>query len=120
MTRTVLDLGSAVAQKLGIIDSAANVPAEDQALIARVYNDLLEEWKERGVAYWAAGEIPNSVFQAVVLIIAGAVSTDYGMAEPVETDETGAQAPITAIGWRKLRRHMAKPASGSKITADYF
>jgi len=125
MARSKADLATHVLQFLGVLDAAASPSAEDAAYVEARYDDLRDELVDKGLAYWPSttrttAEIPAVVFSAASMILAGRCSPTFQVAEPNVTDDDGKQMPASAKGWRDLRRHLAKPASGQPTQATYY
>lgn len=125
MARSKADLATAVLQLLGVLDATESPSAEDGAYVEARYDDLREELIDKGQAYWPSttrttAEIPAVVFSAMTMILAGRCAPTFQMPEPAVTDDDGKQMPASAKGWRDLRRHLAKPASGAPTRATYF
>lgn len=124
-SKTKQQLSEAVGTRLGIRSAVEALSAEDSQLIEQAYDAWREEAIDKGRAYWpntnrTTAEIPNAVFNAVVLIIAGRVAADFQRDEPVVTDDDGKQMTATAKGNRDLIRHLAKPASGNPVSSTYY
>lgn len=125
MAQTKQQLAEAVANRLSLLMAGEALSALDSDLIERTYDTWREEAIDKGRAYWpnttrTTSEIPNAVFNALVLIIAGRVAPDFGKAEPEVTDDDGRKMTATAKGNRDLIRHLAKPASGNPVSATYY
>ena len=125
MARSKADLATHVLQFLGVLDAAASPSAEDSAYVEARYDDLREELVDKGLAYWPSttrttAEIPAVVFSAASMILAGRCAPTFQVAERVVTDDDGKQMPASAKGWRDLRRHLAKPASGQPTRATFY
>ena len=125
MARTKADLSTATLQLLAVLDATESPAAEDAAYVEARYDDLRDELVDKGLAYWpntnrTTAEIPAVVFSALTMILAGRCSVTFRVAEPTVTDDDGKQMPASAKGWRDLRRHLAKPASGRPTPATYF
>lgn len=125
MARSKADLAKATLQLLGILDATESPSAEDGDYVEARYDDLRSELIDKGQAYWPSttrttAEIPAVVFSAVTMILAGRCAMAFQVAEPTVTDDDGKQMPASAKGWRDLRRHLAKPASGQPTRATYF
>lgn len=125
MARSKADLAVATLQTLGVLDATESPSAEDTTLVEDRYDDLRAELIDKGQAYWPSttrttAEIPAVVFSACTMILAGRCASAFGVQEPVVTDDDGKQMPASAKGWRDLRRHLAKPASGQPTPATYY
>jgi hypothetical protein len=125
MARSKADLATATLQLIGVLDATEAPSAEDSAYVEARYDDLRDELVDKGLAYWPSttrttAEIPAVVFSAAAMILAGRCAPTFQVAEPVVTDDDGKQMPASAKGWRDLRRHLAKPASGQPTRATYY
>lgn len=90
--------------------------AQDEQYVLRVYDDKLEELKDDNAAYWNSDDnIPPLVYRALVELISNEVSGAYGVpTSPAERRQN------EIIIMRRLRKIMAKPASGQPIAAEYY
>jgi hypothetical protein len=125
MARSKADLATATLQLIGVLDATESPSAEDGAYVENRYDDLREELVDKGQAYWPSttrttAEIPAVVFSACTMILAGRCAPAFSVPEPTVTDDDGKQMPCSAKGWRDLRRHLAKPASGNPTSANYY
>lgn len=118
--RTKTELSTATLRKLRIVAADETPSAADAAFVENAYDDKLEEWRERDMAYWentgrAVAEIPNVVFPTLVLLMANEVQTDFGQAQKLE-DQIAREDVIL----RRLRRHTAMASSGEPTEVEYF
>jgi hypothetical protein len=126
MARTKNQLIDRALRRLGVLDADESASGSDLSYCAGEYDTMLERLRDDGLAYWpntngTTAEIPDVVFDGLASVLAGRVSVAFGKAEMAETDEaTGEQMPISAAGYRKLRRHIASRHSGEAVKAVYF
>lgn len=118
--RTKTELSTAALRKLKAVAADETPSATDALFVENVYDDKLEEWRERDVAYWentgrAVAEIPNIVFPTLVLLMANEVQGDFGQPQKME-DQVAREDVIL----RRLRRHTAMPSSGEPTDVEYF
>lgn len=123
--KTKRELSTSVARKLGIVDALHSPAAADAAYIEGEYDDLLSLYESKETIYWPntgrdVEEIPEAVFSALRDILCGNVNGAFGVDEPVVADERGARIPISTRGWRNLKKHVARPASGFPAKARFF
>lgn len=125
MARSKADLATDALRLLKVVASDENPSAADASDAEGTYDDLRSELIDKGLAYWPSttrttAEIPAVVFRALAMILAARLAPKYGMEAPMTHDDDGKQVPMVAKGFRDLRRHMAKPASGVATPATYF
>lgn len=125
MARTKVDLARKALSLIISVDAVQGPSAEDSQTAEDSYDDLREELIDKGLAYWpntnrTTAEIPAVVFLPVAYILAGRLALEFGASEPMVADDDGKQVTASAKGFRDLRRHMAKPASGRPTPATYF
>jgi hypothetical protein len=125
MARTKADLATEALRLLREIGADESPSAADGSEAENAYDDLRSELIDKGLAYWPSttrttAEIPAVVFRPVAMILAARLAPKYGKPEPVVADDDGKQVPMVAKGFRDLRRHLAKPASGLPTPATYF
>jgi hypothetical protein len=115
MARTRQELAKAVLQELGELDAMEEPAAEDAALIKRTYDDKLEQMRDDDLVYWSADEIPNAIFLPLKDLVTNEVRGAFG--EPMPAADKQAQEDFIM---KRIRKHMARPATGLPTKADYF
>ena len=115
MSRTTQQLATAVLEEMGALDALSTPSAEDAALIKRVYADKHEMLFDRNLAYWPLAEIPNSIFLIVRDLVMNECSGAFG--RPVTPEDKVSRETIIL---RRLRAHMGRESSGTRISAEYF
>lgn len=125
MAKTKNQLVERALLRIGVLDAGESPSAEDNVYVGGEYDALRAKWQDRGLCYWpntnaTTSEIPDVVFDAVANILAGAIAPAFGEAEPVIPDENGSPMPISAIGYRDLKRHIYKRSSGEPTRAVFY
>jgi hypothetical protein len=126
MAKTRNQLIDRTLRRLGVLDADESASGSDLAYCAGEYDTLLEQMRDDGLAYWpntngTTAEIPDVVVNALTSVLAGRVASAFGKPDMAETDpQTGEQLPISAAGYRQLRRHIATRHAGEPVKAVYF
>jgi len=115
MSKTQAELATAVLRDLGIVNATDSPSAADSAYVLGKYTTTLEEWADNDLAYWAANEIPEAIFDAVTALIANRCMNAFGIGQSLDEQY---QREIVLL--RPLRRHCAKRRSGKPIKAVYY
>lgn len=115
MPRTRQELAVEVMRELGELGASEQPSAEDAALIKARYDDKLEQWRDDDLVYWSADEIPNAIFLPIKDVIVNEVRGVFG--EPVPPEEKILKEDILM---RRIRRHIARNATGLPTRAEYF
>lgn len=110
-TRTRADLAKRALQRLGVLQSDEDPDTADGLLVEREYADLLTILKDEGLAYWPENEVPGVVFLPLTDLLANQVAPHFGKPSSAEVEE---------MAKRRLRRHIAKPASGEPTRGQAF
>ena len=126
MAKTKRELVSDALVALRVIGAAETPTAEDYDEVADTYDDVLAELRDEGLCYWPntgndVAEIPQSIFQALVLIVAHDCSDAFGKDSPtVQREGDGAELSARNYGLARLRRHMRKRRSGESTPFSLF
>lgn len=123
--KTKRQVSTAVARKLGIVDSLHSPSAADAAYIEGEYDDLYAMYADKETIYWPntgrdVEEIPDVIFSALVDILCGNVNGAFAVEEPAVSDERGSRIPISTRGWRNLKKHISRQGSGLPTRARFF
>lgn len=114
-SQTKQQLVNAVLRDMRVLPANQDASGSDFNYIAGVYARKLEEWKDMGLAYWTVDATPLVVFDTVVNLIVNATAPTFGRrlsaVEKAQSDE---------FLEKKLRKHIAKPASGNATMAEYY
>jgi len=120
-TRTQAELAAAVMEDLALINTGdGEYPsAADQAMITRRYQNMLAEMQDENIVYWSQDAIPYEAFEAVVGLMSLVVGPSFGKPKVAEGEEFNNALDGAK---RRLKRRVAKPASGLPVGADdsYF
>jgi hypothetical protein len=119
-TRNEQDLAQRVMEILGMLEAQSELPAEEAALIKRVYATRYEEWFFRKIAFWPIDEIPAAAFESLAEMMTEAIAPSFGSSVPVIMDENGQQIAVSVRGLRNMRRIIQIEASGLPTTSNYF
>ena len=114
MARTQSELVERTLQKIGVLEANEPIDASDDALVDKIYTDLLEDLRDEGLVYWDANAIPNVVFLAMVEVLGSKIMPEFGI------NDIQIQAAYEASGTRRLRKHIAKKRSSEPVRSQYF
>jgi hypothetical protein len=120
-TRTQAELAAAVMEDMGLINTGdGETPsAADQAMITRRYQNLFAEMQDDRIVYWSQDAIPFEAFEAVVGLMGIIVGPSFGKPKVAE-----GEAFNNALegAKRRVRKFVAKPASGQPVASEdsYF
>lgn len=114
--RTGNELAKAVMEDLGLLEANESPSAEDNAMIKRRYSNILEEMRDEKTVYWEDDAIPYEAFEAMVGLMRLVVGPSFGVPGLVGEDLNNAMEGAK----RRLRKRVAKPASGEPTAVDYF
>lgn len=118
-TKTKLELAIHVLRDLGVID-ASESPDEtndDVAWVIDQYEDKFQELAAPGLelTYWSRDTIPSAVFGILVDLISNDVAASFGQPQSIPD-----KMQVEEIILKKLRRHVARSASGLPTVTEYF
>jgi hypothetical protein len=120
-TRTQAELAAAVMEDLALINTGhgESPSAADEAMIIRRYENILAEMQDENIVYWSANAIPYEAFEAVVGLMSLIVGPSFGKPKIAEGEDFNNALEGAK---RRLRKRVAKPASGHSVAADdsYF
>ena len=120
-TRTKADLAAAVMEDLALINTGdgESPSAADEAMIIRRYQNMLAEMQDENIVYWSEDAIPYEAFEAVVGLMSLIVGPSFGKPKLAEGE---AFNNALEDAKRRLRKRVAKPASGQPVASDdhYF
>lgn len=118
-TKTEAELASAVLMELGVIDQTETADTEDTngviASYENKYNELAAPAGDQELIYWPKAVIPAAVFLTLRDLIINEVKGGYG--EPMAPQEKEANEVFIL---KRLRKHVSRPASGTRTRAEYF
>ncbi|MGI9521239.1 MAG: hypothetical protein ACR2PG_06270 [Hyphomicrobiaceae bacterium] len=119
--RSKHQLAMAVLREMGLVANADEPAAEDLARIIAVYEQKLEEWRERRVVFWdnteaATVDIPLVVFEPLVSLVVNAVEHEFGRNVRSTLERELDEVELL----RDLRRHTAQRSAGRPIRVAYF
>lgn len=105
---------------IGVLAANENPTADEAAYAERRYDLKLEEWRDMGLVYWpntgrSTAEIPMVVAPVLTELLANEIMGAFGLQQTAE-DKSAREALLL----KRLRRIMAKKASGEPTRADYF
>lgn len=117
MSYTTAQLSTAVLRHLGILDATETADADDVTYITGVWLAKWEELSGPGmeITYFPYDDIPNPVFLVIRDLVANETKSAFGLQSSV-SDKEAEEVVIL----RRLRRHMAQPATGLPGQAAYF
>ena len=125
MAKSKTDLAYEVLKILRIAPSTDTADAEDVDLIRDKYDRRLELWRDDGLIHWpntdnTTEEIPDNVFDAVVMAMCGEVYTYFGIRELPMKKKFGRAMPIDEIGLKEMRQLMTKRTANEDVpTVSY-
>lgn len=120
MPRTKQDLATEAMRRLALLEAQEEAAAEDAADIIRIYEQKMEEWRFRDLAWWPDDAIPDMAFGYVADQIAEIIASHFGAASPQVQDETGDAVSIGTRGLRGIRRLKARERSGLSTKGVFF
>ncbi len=108
-------LATRVLRKMAVVAADESPASTDSTYVMSIYDDKLEEWRDRKLIYWPntgedVAEIPSVVVPALVNLIINEVATTFGKA-PIGDEE---------LLLKPLRRHVARAPTGLPLRVDYF
>lgn len=115
--KTTTELADAVLYDLNVADAEETPDAVDRAFVIARYTSKFAELAAPGLelTYWTITAIPEPIFMTVVELMKNEVRETYGEPNPPEQKE-GREMMIL----KRLRRHVSRPASGLRTTAEFF
>lgn len=122
MARTKAEVARLVLQDvLSAYHPSDSIPAEDDTQVDNAHENVLEELREAGIAYWDIDSTPNAVAHHVASIIGWEVAQAFGVPRSslIVIDQHGRSASLREYAEQKLRRHIAKEPSGEPVEAEY-
>jgi hypothetical protein len=115
MARTRTELIREVLLQLAVLSSDGTPSAADADVVGKKYDDLHGEWEFEELVYWDANAIPPEAFTTVALLVANRVQNGYGRSASIAEMDTEETRLL-----RRLRRNVAKRATGFPTKAIYF
>lgn len=115
MSKTKVEMATAVLRNLGITNAVDSPSAADLAYVTAEYVADLAYWDDLGLVYWADDEIPEAAFPIITALVANRVMNTFGMA--LGQDEMMAREDNLLIA---LRRHCARRPSGLPTRVDHY
>lgn len=115
MTKTAIELATAVLRDNGKLAAEGTISAADSEYIIGKYQSKLEDWREEGLVYWTYNAIPSVVFDTLSALVWNEVSNAFGVRV---TPEDRMQRETILL--RRLRRHMGRAKSGFQTKAVYY
>ena len=116
MSRTRSELATSVLRDMGVLDASETPSADDATLVKAAYDDKYEEWQDENLVYWQLDEIPNAVFLPIRDLIVNEVKGAFGQPTPSVAEKMAQEEALKM----RLRRHVARSATGHRIKAEYF
>lgn len=118
--RTKEQLVTATLRQMGLVPVGDSPAPENASFVKGVYDQKLEEWRDRNLVYWtntgdAVAEIPDAVVQPLVMLLANWVGPSFGKAATLEEQTAREEYLLKA-----LRRHVARHPTGLPLRVDYF
>ena len=117
MSYTTTQLATAVLRHIGVLDATESADSDDVTYVTGVWQAKWEEISGAGMeaTYFPYDDIPNPVYLTVRDLVANEVKGAFGM--PMSVQDKEAEEIVIL---RRLRRHIAQPATGLPGKATYF
>lgn len=117
MSKTTTQLADAVLRELGVADAEETPDTVDRTYVTDRYSEKFAEMAAHGLelTYWAEATIPDQIFLVLRDLMMNEVRGAFG--EPMAPEDKDARETVIL---KRLRRHVARPASGLRTQAEYF
>lgn len=125
MAKTKTELARRALEELGLLDINTDPDGVTQGFIFGRYDTKYEQLLDKGFVYWAntdntTEEIPEAVFDALGMILAGEMAPTFGREVPARYDDKGRARPINVLGMIELRRLTETKSSRVPLQASSF